>query len=494
MSTLRPLSLLACSLLALALAGCPQPGSGPDPGGPDAPADSDASVSARPLTLVVVDDPELGKAIAREWLARTEQELKVIAVGAKEIAGARRLPGDIIVFESGLIGQLAADELIVPLPDELLNKPEFDRRDIFDRVRLAEMNWGHRTFAVPLGSPQLLLAYRPDLFEKLELSVPADWADYQAAAEKLADREALGDLAPPNGLDWNATVEPLADGWAGQTLLARAASASMHREQISPLFEFNTAAALIDKPPYVAALKDLAAAVKTGGFADLNLSPTAAVAEVRAGRAGMAIGWPGTKGALARDGTNEAVEDKEPPVAFALLPGSPRTYNFATGKWEEREADAESRVAMLAVSGRLAAVTSSSANAKGAQGLLVWLAGSEASTAIGPTSAATTLFRRSQQQAAGRWTADLSAAEAGQYAQTLAEGSSLSRMFPGVRISGRAEYLAALDAAVQQVLAEKKSAEEALADAALAWQATTERIGVTAQKRAILRSIGEGEE
>ena len=47
------------------------------------------------------------------------------------------------------------------------------------------MKWGNRTVAVPLGSPQLLLAYRIDIFERLGLTPPVDWAEYQQAIKEL---------------------------------------------------------------------------------------------------------------------------------------------------------------------------------------------------------------------------------------------------------------------------------------------------------------------
>jgi hypothetical protein len=59
------------------------------------------------------------------------------------------------------------------------------------------------------------VCYRADLFEKLGVSPPADWTLYQQAVERLADVGA--DNSPIS-----ATLEPLADGWAGQLLLAAA--------------------------------------------------------------------------------------------------------------------------------------------------------------------------------------------------------------------------------------------------------------------------------
>src|SRR6185312_11084629 len=103
------------------------------------------------------------------------------------------------------IGQLAERGLIVPLADSSLEDADFNYRDIFDHIRLREMRWGNRTLAAPLGSPQLLLAYRPDLFDKAGLSPPADWPAYQEALTRLADRAALGDLALAADQPWRAT-------------------------------------------------------------------------------------------------------------------------------------------------------------------------------------------------------------------------------------------------------------------------------------------------
>src|SRR5207253_2085031 len=130
--------------------------------------------SPQPLTLLVVNDSPLGQAIAREWRGRTEEQLTVRDVSLAEVASASRLPGDVVVFPSGVIGQLAERGLISPLEPAVLEDADFNYRDIFDQVRLGEMRWGKQTYAVSLGSPQLLLAYRADLFEKRGLMTPAD--------------------------------------------------------------------------------------------------------------------------------------------------------------------------------------------------------------------------------------------------------------------------------------------------------------------------------
>jgi multiple sugar transport system substrate-binding protein len=439
---------------------------------------------SQPLVLLVVDDPLLGEAVAREWRGRTEQELTVRNATPAEIASAKRLPGDCVVFPGGLIGQLAERGLIVPLAAEGLDNADFNYRDIFDQLRLREMKWGDKTFAAALGSPQLLLAYRADILEKLQIAPPATWAEYQKAVAKLGDRAVLGELAAPADQPWHATIEPLAEGWAGQLLLARAAAYAMHRDQVSPLFRFDSLAPLVDQPPYVRALEELVAAGKAATIGDQRLTPQAIFAELRDGHCAMALTWAapeiGSRGAGAHDQK----------IRFALLPGATQAYRFATKSWENRGEGDDRQVPLLAVSGRMAAVSATTAEPQRAESFVLWLAGREVSEQVGPHSAATTLFRNSQIAASGRWTGSLASEASRQYAEVLAQSLNLPRAFPGLTIPGRAQYLAALDQAVDEALAGKPSAE-ALAGAAKRWTAITEELGLLEQKRANARSLGQ---
>jgi multiple sugar transport system substrate-binding protein len=473
-----PLAFLA-SLLGLFLGCQPRPQ-------PKTPASAPAANA--PLSLLVIDDPQLGQAIAREWRSRTEQDLVVQSATLEEVAAAHRLPGDAIIFPTGLTGQLVERDLIQPLDSAALDEPTFDFRDIFDHIRLREMKWGNRTVAVPLGSPQLLLAYRIDIFEKLGLSPPADWTQFQQVVDRLADRAALAEFAPSSDQPWRAAVEPLADGWAGQLLLARAAAYSLHRDQISPLFAFDSLAPLIDQPPYVTALEELTSAAKAGGFADQRLTPMQAMEELQAGRCAIAIGWPAPH---APQGDSAAADALPVRIGFAKLPGAAKAYRFATKKWETRGEEDIPHVPLLAVSGRMAAVTTSTADQRRAQGFVIWLAGREVGSAISPQSQATTMFRTSQLAEARRWVGALPPDAANQYATALAETMALPRAHPGVRLPGRMEYLAALDKAVEAAVNGDQPPREALVKAAAKWREITEKIGLAEQRRANARSFGQ---
>jgi multiple sugar transport system substrate-binding protein len=458
-----PWSSLVLIALALAAAGCPQPGptSQPSAAGPQQPA---------PLKLLVVEDEPLGKAIAREWISRTEGQIDVQQLGRAEVLAASRLPGDVVIAAGGDLGQLAEQGLIAPLAEETLAGDEFNRREIFDQVRLRDITWGNRTLAVPLGSPQLLLVYRKDLFDKLSLAAPRTWAEYQQAIERLKAEEAS--IA--------ATVEPLADGWAGPLLLARAAAYVTHRDQVSPLFHLTTLDPLITARPYVRALEELVAAHKEQPSAERR-NPAQVFDELLAGRAAMGVTWPAPA-------PQAAVAGKYP-LAFALLPGATEVYDFARDEWEPRESTEEVHVPLLGVAGRVAAVTTTAGNPAAAENFVVWLGSREASAIVAPASAATTLFRDSQVSAAGRWTPALDAPATKQYAERLKQSASLQR-YLSLRLPGRHEYLAALDAAVAQTLAGEKSPAEALAAAAVEWQKITAKRGLETQRRALQRDLG----
>jgi len=470
--------LCLVAALALIVSGCPN---SPAPG----PSQQPSKSPAEPLTVLVVDDEPLGQAIAREWKARTEEEINIREITPVEIAASHRLPGDAIVFPCSLIGYLAERGLISPLEPALLEDAEFHYRDIFDQIRLGEMRWGTRTFATPLGSPQLLLVYRADIFERLGLKPPADWAEYQRILERLADRSALGDLAPAAGETWRPTFEPLFGPSAGHLLLARALPYAMHREQISPLFRLDNMQPLIDQPPYVRALEELTAAAKSAGYADYHTTAGDVFQEIRRGHCGMAVTFP------LNEMTAAGPEPFDAQLRFALLPGSNEAYRFATKSWEPRASDEEHRVALRSISGYMAAVSSASDKASRAQGFALWLSGRDVSQQVSPRSTSTTLFRQSQVATSSRWTGALPPETSRQYAETLGQSLSLSRGF-GLTVPGN--YILWISHAVRQAL-EGKPAAEALSQTAKDCAIATEKVGVgiESQVRANARSLGQAD-
>ncbi|MDX1947103.1 MAG: extracellular solute-binding protein [Pirellulaceae bacterium] len=465
---------IVLALAALSVAGCATQSAAP-PVSPPA-----AGGEAAPLRVLVVDDAPLAQAIGREWKSRTETSLAIQNIDLARLLSAKRLPADVVVFPAGQVGELAERGLIEPLPETTLDRPDFDRRDIFPLVRLRGIVWGERTCAVPLGMPQLLLAYRADLLEKAGLAPPRTWAEFAKVAAALADRSTLGELAPPEGEPWQAAIAPLAPGWAGQSLLARAAAAATHRDQLSPLFHYETLEPLVAGPPFVRALEEVVAA-NQGELAKRRLTPAEALDELSRGHAALALTW-----LPARPASGATLGHA---LRFAPLPGSDDCYNAASQAWENRAADEPARVPLLAVAGRLAAVTTSAASPTEAHNFVLWLAGPRVSLAIAPHSAWTAPVRQSHLSDGGQWASQVEAASFQSYGEALAESAALPRPLT-LALPGRQRYLAALDVAVEQALAAEKSPAEGLAAAAEKWREITADIGVAKQKQALRRELG----
>jgi len=415
------------------------------------------------------------------------------------VENAASLSADAVICPSYQLGTLAERKLIAPLPKDLPRQWS----GIFDVLRLAEATWGPDVAAVPFGSPVFVCYYRADLLEKLRRKPPRTWGEYQRLAEFLADRRNLGDAAPPEGAPWCGTLEPLARGWAGLVLLARAAPYAKSPSNYSVLFDIKTMEPLIAGPPMQRALEELVAASKCGLPEQLQYGP----AEVRTafwqGRCGMALSWPSAATAKAdgrapgETGTGSLPAKGEKPggiqVGFIELPGSPEVYDRSMPglRFSSRAPLDDPHVPLLTVAGRVGAVARESSQAEAARELLFWLSGDQMSPLVSAASPATTLFRRSHLKSPELWVESaIPRLTAEQYATTIEQTLRREQWVCALRIPGRAEYMAALDDAVQRALQGKQAPIEALYQAAKRWQEITEKRGVQQQRQAYRRSLG----
>ncbi len=483
-----PLSTLFCLLLLLA--GCPKSDS-----------DSKNKPAARPLAgvtirLAVVDDPALTAAVVRvkgEWNAQTGSEFEVIETTEKKLLQAERLPADGVLCPAYLLGVLAERKQIAPVPRKILHSPEW--AGVFSLLKLREAVWGDQAIAVPFGSPVFCCYYRADLLEKLGRRPPKTWEEYKALAKLLAAKRA-GRAA------WCGTIEPLAPGWAGDVLLARAAAYAKHRDNFSTLFDIETMEPLVAGPPFVQALEDLVAAAKFGPSDPLKYDPAAARAAFWNGQCGMALTWPtAAKGRGERgEGRGQtALVDRSDSrsslsplrVGFVELPGSRRVFNLTNHRWDERADDEDARVPLLTISGRLGVVDKKSDRADAAFQLLLWLSGSDMSPQVSAASGATTLFRQSNLKSPGAWVEKpVPAPAAVQYADATEAALQHEQWLGALRMPGRAEYLAVLDDAVAAAVRGEKTPLDALLEADAKWQKITERLGLGRQKAAYRHSLG----
>jgi multiple sugar transport system substrate-binding protein len=487
--------------LLLLLAGCPRS----DSDAKQKPADR--LLAGIKLRLAVADDRALAAAIVRvrgEWNVQTGADLEVVETSERDLTRADAVPADAVLCASHLLGVLAERKMLAPVPKKLTRDPQW--AGIFDLLRLREAAWGDQIMAVPFGSPVFCCYYRADLLEKLGRHPPQTWAEYQDLAKLLVAQppSAVKGVAaqPPSAAQgsvraWSATIEPLAPGWAGLVLLARAAPYAKHRDNYSALFDIETMEPLVAGPPMVQALEDLVAAAKLGPADPFQYDPTAARAAFWRGECGMALTWPtaanegrGERGE-GRDKTIPSKPDSRIRVGFAELPGSPRVFNLTGRDWDTRAEDENPRVPLLAAAGRIGVVNAKSDRAEAAFQLLLWLSDSRMSPQISAASPATTLFRQSNLKAPSQWVEKpVFAAATVQYADVTEAALGHEQWLGALRLPGRAEYLAALDEAVRAAVRGHKSPHDALLAAAAKWRKITARLGLDRQRAAYRHSLG----
>jgi len=429
-----------------------------------------------------------------EWLAQTGSTLQVEQAPQIDYAASTPPQADAIVVPSCQLAELAVRGWIGPLPPPQSGGPararsspgaEAAQAGVFSLLRAREAVWGDVAMAVPFGSPVLTLYYRADLLEKLAARPPRTWPEYQKTVQLLADRAKLGPGGPPEGSPWYPTLEPLGPGWAGIVLLARAAPYVTHRANYSTLFQIDTMEPLIDGPPFVRALEELVAAAGKNPAEQLSFDPGAVRRAFWAGQCGMALTWPSAADKTA----------PEPKTAFRLglaeLPGSTDVYNIGSQNWESRRAGEDPHVPLLGVAGRVGTLSLACPAPQTAHRLLLWLSDEQWNRHSSAVSPATTLFRQSDLRSPQAWTEkQVPPATAAEYALLTERTLSRQQWLFALRIPGRAEYLSALDAAVQQAVRAQLGPPEALRQVATRWREITNRLGLDRQRDAFRRSLG----
>jgi len=435
------------------------------------------------LRVVVVDDEPLTAVVeqlSQEWQARTGAQVEVASRTTEEILAAEQPDWDVLLYAEHLIAPLAERGWLREFTAENLTLEDYKLNDVFAALRYRAAVWDNQTLAVSLGSAVPVLGYRIDLLEKLGRKPPQTWQEYQELAKLLADRDRLGDLAPPEGKPWRPVAEPLAEGSAAYLLLARAAGYSRHPAYYYTLFQHQTMEPRIAGPAYRRALDELIAVAKLAGDA-APLDGSQTLAALQRGECAMAIGWSFPR-ADAQDPPTAAATPL--PLAFAPLPGA--TTLYVDGETRETPLN---RVPLLPGWGKLGSVSANSKSPLAGVVLLLSLTGDEWGVQVSSIAAGTAPFRRSQLSQAEQWapSADIQAVR--EWAAAQAESLGNEDVMFALRIPGHAQYLAALDDAVRKAVGGEATPEQALVRAAAAWRRITAQLGLDKQREAYQHSV-----
>jgi multiple sugar transport system substrate-binding protein len=459
---LREIAVAWAALLTL-LAGC---GSNSPPGDADS---SPAVPTAAPrpqvkLQVFVVGDPELEQALTLqrgEWAARGGGEFSVSPLATDRLEQGDVPPADVLIFPSRFLGVLAERELIQPLRASLVNNPEFAATNVFGGPR-AETSFGGKSWAVSLGTMPLLMRYTdptsPDAgFE--EKPRPGTWREHAAWVKLHA-------AAVPR--------EGLAPAWE---LLVRALSLTESQRRSTLLFDPDTMAPRLTDPPFVRALEEL--------LAELHAAATE-------GQEAAASGASPSEGPKDQRSPGSAATAVEPPkatvdksTAYGPIPLAEEFYSTARQSWQPVRGDGP--IAVVAVEGRLIAVSRGCRNAVAAFELCRWLAAGERGTQLSARAAGTAPYRRTPAQDASHWSSFADFPKSAPEIQAAVESES---PFLAPRIAGMDEYLGTLAEGVRRAADGDAAPAAILAEVAQQWETTTTRLGRAKQLRAYRRHLG----
>jgi hypothetical protein len=169
------------------------------------------------LRVLVVNEPELAEAIDRlrgEWAERGTGQMETTSATWADVAAAKSIDADVVVFPSRYLGELSVRGLLRPVRANVLASHEFKADDLFPLVRQRLMKWGGQTMAVPLGAqlislqgdgqkrPALVWLARiaPEVVSRERLSVLFDSETMKPRIAEPAFVEALGEMVASSKL------------------------------------------------------------------------------------------------------------------------------------------------------------------------------------------------------------------------------------------------------------------------------------------------------
>lgn len=424
-----------------------------------------------PLRLLLCGSAAGAEALRMAWGGVSDQPLAIELISVGDTASAAETPpatlgslgelvveafqrNDVGIVPCGWVPELHARSAVVSLGNDLLTAVA-ESGVWLGAVDASLVRWGGKPLGIPLGLPQpaLLISEGISTAGLSTANPPQDWTQYLAAARELAAEAAAGSAVP-------AVAEPLAGGDAAKTFLWRAHDA----DPPVWLFDRESFAPVLAAEPYVRALESLKACAECYG--DRRLTAGEVWNGVASGTIRLAIGWPGVTpdqervprldsvwvGPPPRDRA-AAADNAQPPTPDASWPVLP---------------DADSPLGLIGSRCRQTAA---------AKRFLIWISGGEGSELVQGVLPGMTVCRVAQDR-------EGSAAEPDAYQRFLLSRLAALQVRPALRLLGYDRYLQALDEAVLACLDGKRSAREALTEAATRWQSLTQEYGQDEQAKA----------
>ena len=439
---------------------------------------------------------------APEWEAMTggDIELQQFAWGdlfEKTITALSTGSGayDVLIFPAPWSGDYMAPGYLEPIPQEILDK--VDMEDVIPLYRERIIAWGETIYALPYDGDSHMLYYRKDLLNNPDyaaefeaqygypLAEPKTWKEYYDIAEFFNGKEVetAGVKAPIYGV----MEAQKRNTQAFYVYFSHAAGYGKVPGNPCFFFSCEDMTPQVNNPGWVKALEDYMRSTKLGPPEMVNWD----VADTRnyfpAGLSVFNIDW-GDVGTISIDENVSLIKGQ---VGFAPLPGGDQYWDYVKGEWVTPE-DGVNMAPFIAFGGWIIGVAADSDVKEAALDFAAFMARPElvkklavtGGTGINPA-------RFSQFEALDLWIeAGFDEESAKDYLDAILTGINHPNAVLDLRITGTAEYQQTLDVEITRAIAGEISAQEALDNAAKAWEEITNRLGRENQLDQYRKSVG----
>ncbi len=402
---------------------------------------------------------------------------------------------DVLIFPAPWSGDYMAPGYLEPIPKKILDKVNMD--DVIPLYRERIIAWGDTIYALPYDGDSHMLYYRKDLINNPEyaaefeaqygypLAEPKTWKEYYDIAEFFNGKEVetAGQTAPVYGV--MEAQKPKSQGF--YVFFSHAAGYAKIPGNPGFFFSCEDMTPQINNPGWVRALEDFIRSAELGPSEQINWD----VADTRkyfpTGLSVFNIDW-GDVGTISID---ESVSKIKGQVGFAPLPGGDQYWDYEKGEWVTPEGGVN-MAPFIAFGGWIIGVAADSDVKDAALDFAAFMARPElvkklavtGGTGINPA-------RFSQFEAVDLWVgAGFDEESAKDYLDAILTGINHPNAVLDLRITGTAEYQQALDVELNRALTGEISAQEALDNAAAAWEEITNRLGRENQLAQYRASVG----
>lgn len=442
---------------------------------------------------------------APEWEEMTggEVELQQFAWGdlfEKTITALSTGSGayDVLIFPAPWSGDFMAPGYLEPIPQDILDAVDMD--DVIPLYRERIIAWGPTIYALPYDGDSHMLYYRKDLIDGGEyaadfeaeygypLAEPKTWSQYYDIAEFFNGMEV--DTAGMKAPIFGVMEAQKRNTQAFYVYFSHAAGYGKVPGNPCFFFSCDDMTPQVNNPGWVKALEDFMLSTDLGPPEQINWD----VADTRnyfpAGLSVFNIDW-GDVGTISID---ESVSLVKGQVGFAPLPGGDQYWDYEAGEWVTPESGVN-EAPFIAFGGWVIGVAADSDVKEAALDFAAFMARPELVKVLAVTGGTgINPARFSQFEALDLWVeAGFDEESAQDYLDAILTGIGHPNAVLDLRITGTAEYQQTLDVEITRAIAGEISAQEALDNAAAAWEEITDRLGRENQLQQYRNSVGWAE-